>query len=149
MKKITFLTLMLFLTASVFAQNTSFKVTNICAAISTPTTNSGWSDWTKWEAVNYKISVIPAKKTIMIETFTADPLELYPYEYSEFTDGDGSFNMLFSCVDDNDIKCSIRFKIHKSTEIHAILTYPTLFKVTYNCVISTISETVKESGQAI
>ncbi len=106
----------LFLTVSIFcfSQVTKFRTTSLSIKTRNEITKN-WTGWSKPENVEILVSIDFTNERIKIFSKAEQIYDIIKY-YDKETDSDGDDTLSFQCVDEDGIKCILRFVILKSQD---------------------------------
>lgn len=91
-----------------------------------------WSDWSDWERSSCLIVINGDNDRIDIYSSVPQEYDIYDYE-GESSDLEGGTQYTFKCVDDDGLRCSVRFRIQSNGDAQLYVDYSNAIWV-YNVV---------------
>jgi hypothetical protein len=111
-KKIYFAFLFILVTNSSFGQLTKFKSSSYTSKFKNENTGN-WSKWSELEKTEVLITIDITNERIKIFSKKEQVYDIIKY-YDKQTDSDGDETMQFQCVNEDGLKCYVRFVILNS-----------------------------------
>ena len=112
-----------------FAQLRKFDTTDF--AYKTKDDYGTWSEWSDWEDSDLLVTLDFSKKKIAIYSGRYQVFNVTSYSKKPEKDSDGGQQIKLSCIDEEDIRCTIRLRTEKSGNKQLYVDYADLIYV-YN-----------------
>lgn len=131
MKK--FLAIVIILLSSLAVSKSYAEVTKYTAyslAMKTADNRGNWSKWSDWESCSILIVIDFDKERLTIYSHKTQVFDIISYEDWE-SDGEGGRTMSLSCVDDEGLRCTLRYRQDKDGDLQLYVDYNNLMYV-YN-----------------
>ena len=111
-RKLLFVLLFTALTFSAVAQVTKFKSTSYATKFKNETTGK-WGKWSEFEKTEVLITIDLTNERIKIFSKAEQEYDIIKY-YEKVTDDEGDETLQFHCVNEDGLKCFVRFVILNS-----------------------------------
>ena len=111
-KKIAFISVLLCLSFFSMGQVTKFKSTSFATKIFNEST-SHWGKWSEPEETEVLLTIDITNERIRIFSKEEQVYDIIKF-YKKETDNDGDETMKFQCVNENGLKCHVRFVVLNS-----------------------------------